>query len=201
MSRVHQITRPYSSDELLQKIQQFLIITNQEHEPIPNAIRRVTVILWGHGNCFSEDLGFFKIFDKQSNSRFLLINDLLLKLLEMSQKVSIPSQLLMTQCWAHCHNQSLYTDSQYLTVDWLTSTSEPETSARRWDSTTSGNEMCQPDFDGYMNFQDNYDTLYNITEIKYHGNDVDQYFLLKYLHHSSIHIEAMRYLYRQRHCR
>lgn len=197
LKRVHAVTRPYSSEELLQIVEDFLLASQQQHDMVP--MKKATIVLWGHGNHFDDSMGFFKIYDRQSKSRFLLINDLLMKLMEMSEQAGVCTQLLMTQCWAHCHSQSLYLHSPYLVVDWLTSATDPETSARRWDSITTGNEMCQPDFDGYLEMQENYENLHRLTESRYYNHNADCYFLLKYLHYSSIHVEAMRYLYRQRH--
>lgn len=162
------------------------------------AITTLTVIFWGHGNRIDRSTGYLKIFHDSKTCHFLFINDLLRSLSTIAGHTRWNIQLLMTQCWAHCHNTDLSIDCSNLTVDWLTCDDRPETSARRWDLLKTGSEMIQEEFDSFLSELSNYTAIERETQSKYKNEAILQIFL-KYLHYASIHVEATYYIFLQRH--
>lgn len=159
--------------------------------------RTITIVTWGHGNRVLEKQGYYKVFSESgTNFELFMLDDLLDEISKLSERLEVDMQVLMTQCWAHCHNQRRFENLRRLRVGWLTDDSKPETSARRWNSLISGEEMSQRDLESFITSEDNYENLHDVTVKKY--TSVERRIFLKYLHYSSIHIEAMCYLVRQR---
>ena len=184
MQKAHSTYRLYDCED-------FQTLTHGIIQKLEGQSQLVTFVFWGHGNKLDKQNGYLKIYSRKGACNFLFINDLIRQLKELSGP-SLTIQLLLTQCWAHCHDRSLHQFDRYMVVDWFTSENCPETSARRWDSVVTGKEMTQEEFERFMSEERNYEAVQNRTKSQYCSNELKVY--LKYLHYSSIHVEATIYL-------
>lgn len=156
-----------------------------------------TIIVWGHGNRLDDTLGYLKIFEDDGKVQVFFINDLMTILgNEAKRNTEVITQLLLTQCWGHCHDHNMHEKISNLRVDWLASPKIPETSARRWDLYNTGSYMTQKEFSDYLMDYKSFICLKRLTERKYCG--LEQTVLLKYLSRASIHIEASMYIHRMK---
>ena len=190
LQRVHTIHKLLRCNDLTEKVTLMLEDAKLNNDTL-------TIVFWGHGNKIDNATGYLKIFSNDVSFQFLFINDLLKSLLKLSQDYKCTLQFLMTQCWAHCHDTTIHSECDNLMVDWLTSDSKPETSARRWDLLKTNKEMDQSEFDTFTSNSANYDSIEISTKLKY-KNSLTQLVLLKYLNYASIHVEATLYIFLQR---
>lgn len=187
LKKVHTVHRLYKCDEFT-TISQSIIRAEEGQSQL------ISFVFWGHGNRLDDKNGFLKIFTKSGSCGLLFINDLIKQLVELSRQ-QLKIQLLLTQCWAHCHDLSLHQYCHNLTVDYFTSTTCPETSARRWNSLVTGLEMNQEQFESFMSDESNYEAVQSHTLAQYKCSELKVF--MKYLHYSSIHVEATIYLLHQ----
>lgn len=188
VQHAHSIHRLYECEEFISSVRD-----------TTNSSTHLTVIFWGHGNMIDEQHGYLKIFNRDGVCNSLFINDVLRALRDLAaSNLHVNIQFLMTQCWAHCHDSSIYEYSPNLSVDWFTSPNNPETSARRWDSLVTGLEMNQEEFEHFLLDEKNINAIQISTVHQYSSDELKIF--LKYLHYSSIHVEATIYISRQRLC-
>lgn len=191
LRKTHTIYQPCSSEDLLNETEKFI-----SEKSLSMRAKKLTIIIWGHGNRLDEKNGFYKVFNKTGDFEHLFLNDWITMLAQWAVQYQANIQLLMTQCWAHCHDFRIHQKCPSLTVDWLSSETTPETSARRWDHVASGKEMSQEVFEGFIEDEKNFEKLHLLTHKKY--KDSKRKLFLKYLHFSSIHVEATCYVHNQR---
>lgn len=188
----HSIMQPVSSAHLMEMLTTLSKALTRRYR-----IRTITVVIWGHGNKVDENNGYYKIFNERwDNFEMFFLNDFLEYLFRLSQDLELSVQVLMTQCWAHCHNQRKFENAPSLSVCWLTDHVNPETSARRWNSLNSGEEMSADELERFISTEENYNHMVNVTVKNY--SQTERRIFLKYLHYSSIHVEATCFLAKQR---